>query len=230
MAGDKYAALTFPINFFTAHFKLHKVKRYRDTYMIPTPSTIGGIIGAIFGVPREKILEWFREKMLFTGAKLVEYDGVASDYETLLKFKNFNKLIRTPDKARIIINPTYIIAVAGERSFIEELFERIENLEFEFFVFGGNDYHFTKGIGRPKFAAFRKSKQGEGILPVSQLDNIVPYEGARAKIFTEYVRGDFREDFVFVIGGRILAKVEREVVDDGENRIFVYDVVKSFSI
>ncbi|HDH44624.1 MAG TPA: CRISPR-associated protein Cas5, partial [Thermococcus sp.] len=47
MESYKLKPHTFLISFFTAHFKRHETKKFRSTYIIPPPTAIWGIIGAM---------------------------------------------------------------------------------------------------------------------------------------------------------------------------------------
>ena len=49
-------ALTFIIQFQTAQFKKHLLKLFRGTYLIPPPSVVAGVFGAILGVDRLSLI------------------------------------------------------------------------------------------------------------------------------------------------------------------------------
>lgn len=222
--------ITFKIHFFSAHFKLHKVKRFKDTYIIPLPSSIAGMIGSIFGVEREHFKEWTRENNLYCGAKLLDYKGVNPEYSILWKFDNFEDVIRSPDYIRILVEPVYIIGVAGKKNLVEELFERLKTLNFEAPIFGGNDYHFVKYIGDVKMGELVKSNKGEGYLSRDLVRNIYNFNGVSAQIYVAYVRASIRKDFVFVYNGYIESSEPVDIVEDGANKIFVHPAWDFISI
>ena len=222
-------ALTFSISFFTAHFKTHKAKRFRDTYVIPLPSTIAGIIGAIMNIERDSFKKWSEDVNLYCGAKLVSYSGFGSEYSILWKFDNFRDLVRTPDITRFVIEPSYVFAIAVEDSVFDELHNRLINLRFEASIFGGSDYHFVRDIGDVREAVFKSGLDGEGYVPRSEFRGIKPFNGAAESYFA-YVRGNIREDFVFVYRGLIESKEELNLVDDGVNKVFVYKASEFISV
>ena len=77
-------AHTFLISFFTAHFKRHETKKFRSTYILPPPTVIWGMIGAIFGVRREVLIDFVKKHNITVGAELCNIKGLAIEKATLM--------------------------------------------------------------------------------------------------------------------------------------------------
>ncbi|MGC8910415.1 MAG: CRISPR-associated protein Cas5, partial [Fervidicoccaceae archaeon] len=136
------SALTFRLSFETAQFKKHLIKLYRDTYIAPLPSAILGIVGAIVGVRRRELKEFACKKGILAGAVLLTYEGTVNETMTVVKMKNWREYIRTPKRSVLLYRPEYKVAVASSsQKLMKELEERISRLDFEFEIFGGNDYN-----------------------------------------------------------------------------------------
>ena len=171
MAGNIMQPHTFLISFFTAHFKRHETKKFRSTYIIPPPTAIWGIIGAMFGIEREKLNEFAQEHHLTVGAELCELKGLATEKATLMSWDD-TKFIRTIEDFEFLIEPKYRIGVYAEVEFIEKLKEKIEKRTFKFDIYGGISDCFLKDIENEHAATFMKGTVARGMIPVDIMDGL----------------------------------------------------------
>ena len=228
-------ALTFKISFFTAQFRKHHVKLYRDTYLMPLPSTIAGIIGAILGIRRRELKNFARNVNLYCGAELIGYDGYVHELARIFKFPRAKiseivKRLRDPKAARelqpiyksiSLYEPKYKIAVAlRNKEIYDDLLRRLRELDFVFDIFGGNDYNFVKDIWDIREARFARSSVGRGYCSSMHFKSVS--SGSEVIIVGDMVLANVKEKFIFTHGGDVFLKTEKEVVDDGESRIFVH--------
>jgi len=213
---------TFFISFETAQFKKHIAKLYRSTYLIPLPSTIVGIVGAILGVTRENLRKFSSDKNIHAGAELICFDGTAYELARIHQFKDGRQLIPTIKRSEFLYNPKYKFAVAmSDRSVLEECMNRISSLDFEFEVFGGNDYNFLASIGKPNLGKVIESREGRGYCPLRFFYSIKP-DDDKAIVSSDYVHANIREKYVFAYKATIACRKELPVVNDGKSKIFVY--------
>jgi CRISPR-associated Cas5-like protein len=254
-------ALTFSIKFYTAQFKDHAQKMTRKTYLIPPPSVVAGIFGAILGISKDELVKMSENilagaEMRFLGGRIVTFSrifkidrptkellkllrlyhagikihkgiNVLKDIQSLLTIKESEELYLTEYK--------FALASTDER-LIDEGYRRIENLEFEYEIFGGNDYHFVDHIGKPKYAILEKSYEGYGYCPREDFNRIEADSFSivrNIELITEKnipvilpVRflANVNKDFLQVYGAKIISKRELDVVNDRESKIFVYNV------
>lgn len=218
----RFSALTFEISFETAQFKKHLLKLYRDTYLIPLPSTVAGISCAILGVEKSLLKDFVREKELYSGAMLLNYDGLMSETMTVVKMKNWREIIRTPKRNVILFRPSYKFAIASsDHDLIQKLLERIETLNFEFDLFGGNDYNFVSDIGRARKAELKVADSGYGYC---KLGDLIGFEGDGVIQIDEVNEGYIRK---YAFGYRLKLRVNRGLaVFDGDNSVFVHNAWK----
>jgi CRISPR-associated Cas5-like protein len=263
-------ALTFTLTFRSAQFKLHHQKIARSTYVVPPPSVVAGIIGAILGVKTKELARFCSENNIRTGAILLKLAGqyvtlsrifkfdrplsslvrLLQDYWNLLvkypkskeEEKIFQKRIRELLEIMPIINseelfnPTYKLAVAGMGSIMDELRRRLESLDFEYEIFGGNDYHFLEDVGKICAAKLVLDRLGEGYLSPDLFGGLKRWkEGVNIVIGNQkriqkklpmVIRtqvGPSLETFLVTVATNMIAKKRVEIVDDGYDRIFVHD-------
>lgn len=265
-------ALTFKIRFFTAQFKDHTSKMVRKTYLIPPPSAVAGIFGAITGLKRDRLAGLGDRMMagaelislggrIVTLARLFKLDRTRRELSTLLRkyytgsysgekggewvLRGIAELLTIKESEELYM-PEYKFAIAlggGAEPLLEEGLRRLRDLDFEYEVFGGNDYHFVESIGDPRRAEVYNSRDGHGYCPREDLERIetesfniaygVSAIGGAGPIimpatFLVRARGEGVDakaiDYIQVYGARIIAKRELTVVDDGESKIFVYEV------
>lgn len=253
-------ALTFIARFRTAQFKVHFQKLARRSYLIPPPSAVAGLFGAIMGVPRDKLKAFCEEQRILTGAELRNLEGYYVTVSRIFKFDRdkadvislLEKWSRNPRDAETykaivglmplkeseeLFKPEYKFAIAGKDEVIEECLRRVQELNFEHDIFGGNDYHFVEYIGGAREASLTKSKKGCGYClaeDVQQIDaqeynvvfdseRLVKGGVARLPVVVFAPVGPKARTFLFVYGASIVAKSNRDAVQDGESTIFVFD-------
>lgn len=126
---------------------------------------------------------------------------------------------------------------------IEKGLERLENYDFEYDIFGGNDYHFVEFIGRQMLAEVKKSIEGYGYCPLSYFEKIETeyqsysilrdlsriHEIRHPIIIPTRFLANIDADYLQVYNAKITTNTEIDVADDGEDKIFIY-TVKPFLI
>ncbi len=132
-------AVVVRISFSEALFKVHYTKGFRLTYPIPLPTSVAGMFGAFLGIERGKIGEL--RKFLF-GAKVKDYDGFINENATFRQYKSYGVEIGVAT-LNLINNPTYLIALAGEKEEIIKMQDKI-NKAIEFLPYGGQNDFFAE--------------------------------------------------------------------------------------
>ncbi|MEM3700993.1 MAG: CRISPR-associated protein Cas5 [Candidatus Bathyarchaeia archaeon] len=132
-------AIVVRISFSEAFFKVHYTKGFRLTYPIPLPTSVAGMFGAFLGVERGKINEL--RKFLF-GAKIKGYNGFINENATFRQYKSYGVEIGVAT-LNLINNPTYLIALAGEKEEIIKIQDKI-NKAVEFLPYGGQNDFFAE--------------------------------------------------------------------------------------
>jgi CRISPR-associated Cas5-like protein len=243
--------------FLTAQYKEHTQKITRRTYLIPPPSAVAGIFGAIIGVKREKLIDvsediWAgaelksSEGRITTLARVFKIDRPASKLLDLVKeyyYGERGKVIKdvqgllTIKESEELYMPEYKFAIASSNDIlIDEGLRRLREYDFEYEVFGGNDYNLPEFIGDPKPAKVEKSREGCGYCPHEDLDrveaesfnvafNVDALEWMKPPIIVPVMfLANVNMEFVQVYRAKIITKKELNVVNDGEDKIFVYKV------
>jgi len=159
----------FIISFSTAHFRRHETKKFRSTYFLPPPTVIWGIIGAAFGIKREKLIEFVKENNITVGAELINFKGTATEKAKLLEYKNKN-FINTVEDFEFLIEPYFRIGVFGKEGMIEELKERIDKRRFEFDIYGGITDCFLKDIRNGNSSKLVKKTSAKGMIPIDLVE------------------------------------------------------------
>jgi hypothetical protein len=145
--------------------------------------------------------------------------------------------ILTIKEEQALFRPTYKFAFASSKeSLINEAISRLKNLDFEYDVFGGNDYHFVEYIGDVKTASVEASREGSGYCPREYFENIKAYsysavpDLSRLKhlktplIVPATFLADIHAEYIQVFGAEIITSKELLVVNDGDSKVFVYKV------
>jgi CRISPR-associated Cas5-like protein len=260
--------LTFVVRFRTAQFKLHFQKLARRTYLIPPPSAVAGLFGAILGIPRDELRGFCERNRILAGADLRSLGGLYVTLTRIHKFDRSSKEIlqllnewslHKPSKGRKIedvykdmmgllplkeseelFEPEYKFAIAATDSVVREGFRRLHELDFEYEIFGGNDYNFVDHIGEPREARLYKTRKGSGYCPTEELQSIEARNytiimdadhfhkepAVSPPFLMSAPMGSQMERFTFAYGATLLTKTDRDAVDDGESTIFVYDPTK----
>ncbi|MCS7102304.1 MAG: CRISPR-associated protein Cas5 [Candidatus Korarchaeum sp.] len=216
---ERFSALTFRMSFETAQFRKHLVKFYRDTYLLPLPSAVAGIVGAVLGVRRPELAIKGKTLELKTGSMMLGYEGLISETMTVIKMKGWREAIRTPKRNVMLFRPSYKLAIASSNDeMIGELADRLRKMRFEFDPFGGNDYNFLSYIGDVREAKLVRTDRGYGCSRLSELRGI---EGSGLVQVDEVNDGNVTK---YAFGYRVSFLVrEGLAVDDGEHQILVHD-------
>lgn len=219
---EEAGALTFRVSFETAQFKKHLIKLYRDTYIAPPPSAVLGMVGAILGVRRWELREFSCEKGILAGAALLSHLGTINETMTVVKMKNWNEYIRTPKRSVLLYRPEYKIAVASpDPELMERLEGRLSRLDFEFELFGGNDYNFVSWVGDVRRARIVRTREGYGYCRLSDLEGV---EGSGTLHIDEINEGESGiVKYAFGQGIRLKLRSEVLAVEDGQHSILVHE-------
>ncbi|MCR8453612.1 MAG: CRISPR-associated protein Cas5 [Crenarchaeota archaeon] len=251
-------ALTFIVRFLTAQYKDHMHKLTRRTYLIPPPSAVAGTFGAILGLKLKDLYKISDEMLagaelrslkgrVVTLARIFKLDRSASGLISLLRryysgerskevIEGIQGLLTIKESEELYM-PEYKFAIASaDEALIEEGMRRLREYDFEYDIFGGNDYHFVEFIGDPKPAKLEKSSEGYGYCrredyyDVDRKSFNIVWDAkgfdnkATPLVMPVKFLANIKEDFIQVYGAKILLKSEREVVNDGESKIFVHKV------
>lgn len=251
-------ALTFIVRFSTAQFKDHMQKMTRRTYLIPPPSAVAGLFGAILGLKERELYEVSKEmfagaELRFLGGRIVastrifKIDRSPSELIKLLRKyysgERSKKIVKdiqgllTIKESEELYAPEYKFAIASSNgALIEEGMKRLKEYDFEYDIFGGNDYHFVEFISDPKPARLERSLEGYGYCRREDFERIkadsfdVIWEargingGSIPLVMPVTFLADVKGDFIQVYGAKIRLRSMREVVNDGESEIFVHKV------
>lgn len=231
-------AFTFSIRFETAQFRRQDLKLYRQTYLVPPPSAVAGVFSAILGIPKRRLKRFCLKNVIYAGAELVDVGGYSVGLARIYKFKEKKEAISTIKRSEELYRPKYKFAIASKNGkLIEKGMEQVKCLNFEYDVFGGNDYHLAEEVSQPRKARFYKSRIGRGCCPADEFKKIISnnatvipsgsLEYVRTKraeplIIPASILADVQKRFIFVFGADVEAKSELNVVDDGKSKVFVY--------
>ncbi|MEM1604526.1 MAG: CRISPR-associated protein Cas5 [Zestosphaera sp.] len=245
-------ALTFTVRFLTAQYKDHMQKMTRKTYLIPPPSAVAGMFGAILGLERRELYNISDEmlagaELRFLGGRtitLARIFKIGHAPVTLVKLlekyysgersgdliKDIQGLLTIKESEELYM-PEYKFAIASSNeALIEEGMRRLKEYDFKYDVFGGNDYHLVEFIGDPKPARLEKSVEGYGYCRREDFKEVeieassTSHKGLTPLIMPVMFLADVKETFIQVYGAKVRLKNEREVVNDGESKVFVHKV------
>jgi hypothetical protein len=230
----------------------------RRTYLIPPPSAVAGTFGAILGLNRAKFAELSKDMLagaelrslngrITTLARIFKFDRPTSQLLTLIRkyYEDREKAMKeiegllTVKESEELYMPEYKFAVASNNeSLLEEGMKRLRDFDFEYEIFGGNDYHFVEFVGDPRPARVYNSKEGYGYCPREDFERLetdsdsfnIVYsisaieEAKYPMIMPVTFLANVKADYIQVYGAKIIARRELTIVDDGESKIFVYEV------
>ena len=215
-------AVIFDISFQTAQFRKHLLKLYRDTYLMPLPSAVAGMVGAIMGIDRQDLREFAKETELYAGSRLISYKGIAEETVTITKIKP-GEAIPTPKKSVFVIEPKYRLAISFKYDeAASNLYDRITRHEFVYAIYGGNDYHFVKDISTPQLGIVTASKEGYGYCKLENYVGFVP-ESDQSFVQIDLVNDSSVTKYVFGLNSKLLLNEPQPVALAPENdRIFLH--------
>ncbi|AFU57333.1 putative CRISPR-associated protein, Cas5 family [Candidatus Nitrososphaera gargensis Ga9.2] len=133
-------ALVVEVSFFEALFKVHYTKGFRQSYLIPLPTSVAGIFGAMLGISRNNLHQEFHD-ILF-GAAIKRYKGIVGENVTFFQDKPSNPTIGVA-KTLIVNEPTYVIAMSGSVNRLEVFMEKLSR-QVEYLPYGGQNDFFVK--------------------------------------------------------------------------------------
>ena len=173
--------LTFLVSFFRSHFKRHETKKFRSTYILPPPTVVWGIVGAVLGVERDGLIDFVKENNLTVGAELCSFKGLDVEKATLMSWDEGERtFIRTVEDFEFLIEPVFRIAIYAKEDLVNELKRRLEEKVIEFDLFGGISDCFLKDLNVEGHAKFERSTNVRGMIPIKLMDGFSEIvEGSR---------------------------------------------------
>jgi len=195
------------IEFDLAHFRTHITKAFRDTYLIPLPTSVAGMFGAMLGIDRNMVPREF-DGYLF-GAKLLEYGGKSKEYATLLQDKGTKvygqrSYISTLVPYYLLNGPKYLIAMAGPEDSINKHYEQLKR-EIVFLPYGGGNDFLASRFKINGLYPLSESNIIESYAPIDLVDDIILEEEGEIHIApVKYNSCKEFKDFVFVYRGKII--------------------------
>jgi len=133
-------ALICRIAFFEALFKSHYTKGFRLSYLIPLPTSVAGMFGAMLGIPRTDVGREFKDFMF--GAVIIKHKGIVRENVTFLQNKA-GKTVKGVAKTFIINEPDYVIAMAGDSIKLENFRIRLDE-KLCYLPYGGQNDFFPR--------------------------------------------------------------------------------------
>jgi len=219
----------------------------------------------------ESLKEFCEKKGILSGAELVKLGGYALEYTRIFKFDRdasglshlLRKLFILPEldprerenvikavqeltpikKSEVLFDSTYKFAISlNDENMLRECVRRINDLDLEFDIFGGNDYNFVHYIGDVRYGSLIKSRDGRGYCPITAFEEVRAATGSfnvlfdaeelgstaivQPTVIPAYVGADIRERFVFSYGADLIVREPLDVINDGVSKIFVYPAAK----
>jgi len=216
-------ALLLTAEFQTAQFKKHLLKLYRDTYFMPLPSVIAGMTGAVMGIDKTQLTKFAHEKKLFAGADLIEYGGIGSETSRIRKLKA-GGVLPPPRKSVFLVDAKYRLAISSpDANFLEELRRRVDDRDFYYDVYGGNDYNFLKDMRSEGLVDVSESNSGKGYCKLEDLDSFHPADSKRQGfIQIDFVNDKSITKYAFGIMSMLVTKQKTLVAGKGEEAIFLH--------
>jgi len=202
-------AIVVRITFSEALFKVHYTRGFRQTYLIPLPTTVAGLFGAMLGIEREAITREFKDCSF--GAKLLNYDGSYPENTTFIQHKT-GRRIRGVAVSVILNHPTYIMALVANNEKIEEFYRKIKDKIF-FFPYGGQNDFFTEDIEIQGKKSVEKSYLIENYAPQDLIEKIEWNENTELQILPVKHKFSANPNFYFIFKGKLKLKEPILAVD-----------------
>lgn len=201
--------LLVKVEFFEALFKVHHTKSMRLSYPMPLPTTVAGMFGAMFGIQRSRDIPEYFKDLLF-GSKLESLKGANTEFST---YGQWPKRIHGVATTTILLEPSYLIAVAGISEKIYNIYEKINN-GFEFLPYGGQNDYFIKDIqilGINKNV--KKSNKIQNYAPQDYTERIELDTGTVVHTLPVMHKMGKNRNFYFVYKGSLILKNPIQCVD-----------------
>lgn len=209
------------------------------------------------GIPRDNLLE--DSKKILAGAELIKLEGrvvtlarifkidrpvrglisllkeylVMSEEKRAESVKEIQGLLPVKESEELYMAEYKFAIASSHENLIDEGFRRLEDLDFEYEIFGGNDYHFVDFIGNVRPATVKMGRQARGYCRRNDFEGIrandfkVTWSINNAQrmplIMPVTFLANVKEEFISVYGADIIVSRELHLVNDGESQIFVYE-------
>jgi len=160
-------AVTARVDFFEAHFRVHRTKCAALTYPAPLPTSVAGIFGALCGWERRLDGPPKEAESLLFGAKIVSHGGICRELAT---YKETPKNVRGVAPIILINEPRYLIAMAGEG--VEQWYKLLSGGSFHYLPYGGQSWFFPKDIGDFRLKIASETKEIESYAPKDFVEDI----------------------------------------------------------
>jgi len=202
-------ALLVKVTFFEAFFKVHYTKGFRLTYPLPLPTSVAGMFGALLGIERHSMLQ--KMKGYLFGSKLLSHKGLTTEQATYIQKIASAKPRRGVEGITIIIEPTYIIAMAGREDAIKK-FEKNLLIGYRFLPYGGQNDFFLKDLSVLGIRDVQISKVIENYAPRDFVQRIEFKRGTMLETLpvVHFFEG-ISNMFYFIENGQLILKEGREL-------------------
>lgn len=195
-------AILVEISFSEALFKVHYTKGFRLTYLIPLPTSVAGMFGALLGVEREEINEMF--KNCFFGAKLLSYEGMFQENTTFIQYKG--KPVKGVISSTLLNNPTYLIALVAVDDKVK-LFRNMLKDRITYFPYGGQNDFFAEEVRLIEVSEnVGESSVIENYAPQDFVEKIEFGEGTELQILPVRHKLSPNLNFYFIFKGKLKLK------------------------
>lgn len=195
-------AIVVRITFSEALFKAHHTKGFRQTYLIPLPTTVAGIFGAMLGIERRAVTEEFKNCLF--GAKLLKYKGSCSENTTYIQHKT-GKRIRGVTVSVILNHPTYTMALVADNEKIDEFYLKIKD-RIAYFPYGGQNDFFAEDIEVQGKMDVEENCLIENYAPQDLIEKIEWNEGTELQILPVKHKFSTNPNFCFIFKGKLKLK------------------------
>ncbi len=223
-------AVLVEVEFPEAVFTSHYTKGFRETYLIPLPTSVAGMFGAMLGIERYNMPSFIRNKWF--GAKLLSYNGVGREIYLFPKIKgkadkNTWNVEWAPAFQGIVNNPRYLIAMASEDEGLLRDVLRSLGRGLVYLPYGGlNDFIALDVEVHGDLYDVELTKEVEGYAPEDDVATVIPMEdGEMYKSYVKY-RGDVAT-FIMVYRARI--RLKREVYAVKDYGVPLYEIGENFN-
>ncbi|MEM3420696.1 MAG: CRISPR-associated protein Cas5 [Candidatus Hadarchaeum sp.] len=189
-------AIVVRVDFFEAHFRVHRTKCAALTYPAPLPTSVAGIFGALCGWNRRFDGPPEEAKGLLFGAKILSHKGICVEYAT---YKEIPKKVRGVASLAIIDEPSYLIAMAGKG--VENWYGPLASGSFCYLPYGGQSWFFPKDIKGVRLEEVKEAKEIENYAPKELVKGINLSKTTSIHILPVIHKFSTDETFYFLEGG-----------------------------
>lgn len=222
-------AILVEVEFPEAVFTSHYTKGFRETYLIPLPTSVAGMFGAMLGIARGDMPSFIRNKMF--GAKLLSYRGVGREIFMFPKIKNKEggvwKVEWAPAYQGVVDSPRYLIAMASEDEWLLRDVLKTLGRGVVYLPYGGlNDFIAIDIEIYGDLYDVAPSREVEGYAPEDEVELVIPRrDGEMFRAHVKY-RGGI-STFIMVYNATI--RLRREIYSVKEHGIPLYQIEENFN-